>query len=154
VGEGGGGAGGGGWRRRLGAAVVREREWRRRRVRDPQLGRRRRAGLERDAAVEQRNRPVVAIERGHDAADVGCRGGGARQHQRDERTEEPAGHWVSLSMCAKACCLQMESLAPPLSCPAKAGHPVTTENLVVTGSPAFAGDDDRGVNDPSKIITL
>src|SRR6516165_3610031 len=37
-----------------------------------------------------------------------------------------------------------------LSCPAKAGHPVITENLVVTGSPAFAGDDDREVNDPRK----
>src|SRR6516164_880407 len=28
-----------------------------------------------------------------------------------------------------------ESLAPPLSCPAKAGHPVITQNLVVTGPP-------------------
>jgi hypothetical protein len=36
----------------------------------------------------------------------------------------------------------MESLAPPLSCPTKAGHPVITESLMVTGSPAFAGDDD------------
>src|SRR5215831_9283708 len=44
----------------------------------------------------------------------------------------------------------MEPPALPLSCPAKAGHPVITENLVVTGSPAFAGDDDRDVYDPSK----
>src|SRR5215813_1016598 len=42
------------------------------------------------------------------------------------------------------------SLAPPTSCPAKAGHPAITESLVVTVSPAFAGDDDSGVNDPSK----
>src|SRR6266536_4132733 len=33
----------------------------------------------------------------------------------------------------------MESLAPRLSCPAKAGHPVITDNLVVTGPAAFAG---------------
>src|SRR5262249_47811046 len=50
--------------------------------------------------------------------------------------------------------LYIESLALPVSCPAKAGHPAITENLVVTGSPAFAGDDDGEVNDPSKIITL
>jgi hypothetical protein len=37
-----------------------------------------------------------------------------------------------------------------LSCPAKAGHPVITENLVVTGSPAFAGDDDKEANGPTK----
>jgi hypothetical protein len=35
-----------------------------------------------------------------------------------------------------------------------AGHPVITERLVVTGSPAFAGDDDGKLNDPTKIITL
>src|SRR5215831_16755178 len=45
-------------------------------------------------------------------------------------------------------------IASPLSCPAKAGHPVITENLVVTGSPAFAGDDDREVNDPSEKSSL
>src|SRR5262249_10848815 len=44
----------------------------------------------------------------------------------------------------------IESLAPPVSCPAEAGHPAITENPVVTGSPAFAGDDDREVNDPSE----
>src|SRR5262249_16362180 len=45
-------------------------------------------------------------------------------------------------------------IASPLSCPAKAGHPVITENLVVTGSSAFAGDDDREVNDPSEKSSL
>src|SRR5215831_2989954 len=45
-------------------------------------------------------------------------------------------------------------IASPLSCPAKAGHPVITENLVVTGSPAFAGDDDREVNDPAEKSSL
>jgi hypothetical protein len=30
-----------------------------------------------------------------------------------------------------------------LSCPAEAGHPVTTDMLVMDGSPAFAGDDNR-----------
>ncbi len=64
-----------------------------------------------------------------------------------------AANWINLSPATledskrcdvrEACCLQIGSLAPPLSCPAKAGHPVITENLVVTGSPAFAGDDDR-----------
>src|SRR5262245_37697276 len=42
------------------------------------------------------------------------------------------------------------SLAPPTSCPAKAGHPAISESLVVTVSTAFAGDDDSGVNDPGK----
>src|SRR6266498_2595790 len=49
-----------------------------------------------------------------------------------------------------------------LSCPAKAGHPVITENLVVTGSPAgachraglrpdpLAGDDDKEAHGPTK----
>jgi hypothetical protein len=36
------------------------------------------------------------------------------------------------------------------SCPAKAGHPVITEYLVVTGSPAFAGDDDKEATDRTK----
>jgi hypothetical protein len=44
--------------------------------------------------------------------------------------------------------MPLESLRP--SCPAKAGHPVITENLVVTGSPAFAGDDDKEANGPTK----
>src|SRR5215470_20418256 len=46
----------------------------------------------------------------------------------------------------RACLERSES--PPVSCPAKAGHPVTTgswtvlnRNQVVTGSPASAGDD-------------
>jgi hypothetical protein len=36
--------------------------------------------------------------------------------------------------------------------PRESGHPAITENLVVTGSPAFAGDDDDDteVDDPSK----
>jgi hypothetical protein len=38
--------------------------------------------------------------------------------------------------------------------PAKAAHPVITERLVVTSSPAFAGDDDGKLNDPTKIIAL
>ena len=31
----------------------------------------------------------------------------------------------------------------PSSCPAKAGHPVNIDRAVITGSPAFAGDDYR-----------
>jgi hypothetical protein len=56
--------------------------------------------------------------------------------------------------------MPLESLR--LSCPAKAGHPVVTESLVVAGSPArachrpglrpdpLAGDDDREANRPTK----
>jgi hypothetical protein len=88
-------------RRRFGAAIVRERESRRRGVRNPQLGRWGASGLERDAAVEQRNRLVVGIEGGHDAADVGCRCGGARQDERDDRGDYLAGHCVLLFMPAK-----------------------------------------------------
>jgi len=47
-----------------------------------------------------------------------------------------------------------QSIAPPLSCPAKAGHPVITESLAVTGSPAFAGDDDEWPTIQPKIIPL
>jgi hypothetical protein len=36
-------------------------------------------------AIEQRNRLIIGIESGHDAADVGCGGGGARQKERDDR---------------------------------------------------------------------
>jgi hypothetical protein len=39
------------------------------------------------------------------------------------------------------------------SCPAKAGHPVITESLEVTGSPAFAGDDRERPTVQPKIIT-
>src|SRR6266542_6382940 len=48
-------------------------------------------------------------------------------------------------------CKPSASLAiSALSCPAKAGHPVITDNLVVTGSPAFAGDDDGEATDRTK----
>jgi hypothetical protein len=50
-------------------------------------------------------------------------------------------------------CKPSASLAiSALSCPAQAGHPVITDSLVVTGSPAFAGDDDEEANQPTKII--
>src|SRR6266536_1602562 len=52
-----------------------------------------------------------------------------------------------MDRATRACCRPLHSL---LSCPAKAGHPVITERLVVTGSPAFAGDDDGKLNDPTK----
>src|SRR5262249_12248883 len=47
--------------------------------------------------------------------------------------------------------LELKSIAPPMSCPAKAGHPVITESLAVTGSPAFAGDDER--SDPGAYFS-
>jgi hypothetical protein len=50
--------------------------------------------------------------------------------------------------------LEIKCIASRLSCDTKAGHPVIMENLVVTGSPAFAGDDDREVNDPSEKSSL
>ena len=41
----------------------------------------------------------VTLERGHDAANVGCRCGGAGQDERDDRAEDLAGHCVLL--CAR-----------------------------------------------------
>src|SRR5262249_27122205 len=45
---------------------------------------------------------------------------------------------------------KLESIALRLSCPAKAGHPVITDSLEVTGSPAFAGDDRREATNPTR----
>src|SRR5262249_39641157 len=85
----------------FGAAIVRERESRRRGVSDPQLGRRGVSGLERDTAVEQHNRLVVAIESGHDPADVGCRCGGVHQNECDDQADYLAGHYVLLFYAPK-----------------------------------------------------
>src|SRR5262244_703780 len=49
-------------------------------------------GVEREAAVEQRDRLVVGVEAGHDAADISGRGGRARQRDGDDRPECPVDH--------------------------------------------------------------
>ena len=49
-------------------------------------------------AVEQHNRLIVAIESGHDPADVGRCCGGVRQ---DERDDYLASHYVLLFMAFK-----------------------------------------------------
>src|SRR5262249_46411453 len=99
--------------------------------------------MQNDGNGAREHEPLQQVPRGadqHVAAAVNPSGIAKHPHSR------PKAHYFPVK---RKPLRRIASIAPPykLSCPAKAGHPVTTglgivnESQVVTGSSAFADDD-------------